>query len=516
MRVIDFFDRGAWLAPDKPCLVDDARSWTYRETAAMTRRIANALRAVGLQLGAKIAVLSPNDIRGFAAVLGIFRADMVWVTVNARNAVAENLYILGWHDAEFLFYHSEFEEQVARIRAELPQIAHFVCIDREGVAAPSLEAWYAPHPDHDTPLISGPDTVVRISSTGGTTGYPKGVMQTNLVFTTVVANVLAVMHYESPPVFLCAAPMTHAAGFMSWATFAEGGTLVIIQKADPLHVLESIPRHRVTTALLPPTLLYMMLAHPRLREFDYSSLRYLIYGTAPMSADKLREAIAAFGPVMTQLFGQTEFPMTICYMSPRDHDVLGDPARERRLLSAGRPMPFTQLAIMDDKGRLLPCGEMGEVVLRGNGRMAGYYRNPDATEEVSRFGWHHTGDIGWQDDDGFVYLVDRKKDMIVSGGFNVYPSEVERVIWSHPGVQDCAVIGVPDEKWGEAVKAVIEAKPNATVEPAEIIAMCKAELGSVKAPKTVEVWEALPRSAVGKVLKRKIRERYWVGRARAI
>jgi acyl-CoA synthetase (AMP-forming)/AMP-acid ligase II len=219
---------------------------------------------------------------------------------------------------------------------------------------------------------------------------------------------------------------------------------------------------------------------------------------------------------MSQSFGQAEAPMFCTYLSPQDHLVIGSNTKEKRLASCGRQTLQTRVRIMDDEGNILPPNERGEIVVQGNLVMTGYYKNPEATEEVSTFGWHHTGDIGYIDEDGYVYIVDRKKDMIITGGFNVYPSEIEQVIWGHPSVQDCAVIGAPDEKWGEAVKAVIELKPGCTLEEEEIISLCKKTLGSVKAPKSVEIWKSLPRTPVGKVRKKDIRASYWSDKERAI
>jgi acyl-CoA synthetase (AMP-forming)/AMP-acid ligase II len=259
-----------------------------------------------------------------------------------------------------------------------------------------------------------------------------------------------------------------------------------------------------------------MLAHPKVRDYDYSSLKYFIYAAAPMSADKLRQAIDVFGPVMVQYYGQAEATLTCTFMSAQDHLEALKPGNEHRLLSCGKATPFAKLAIMDDEGNLLDPNIHGELVMRGSLVMDGYYKNPEATEASRAYGWHHTGDIAYIDDDGFVFIVDRKKDMIITGGFNVFPSEIEQVIWSHPAVQDCAVIGVPDEKWGEAVKAVIETVPGKSINEQEIIALCKQKLGSVKAPKSVEVWETLPRSPVGKVLKKNIRSTFWQDHERAI
>jgi acyl-CoA synthetase (AMP-forming)/AMP-acid ligase II len=235
-----------------------------------------------------------------------------------------------------------------------------------------------------------------------------------------------------------------------------------------------------------------------------------------MSVDKLIEAIKVFGPVLTQTYGQAEAAMICTVFSPHDHVVALESNKRHRLTSCGKVAPLMRLEVMDDAGNILPRGERGEIVLRGGLVMKGYYKNPQATEEASTFGWHHTGDIGVIDEDGFVYIVDRKKDMIISGGFNVFPGEVEQVLWSHPAVQDCAVIGVPDEKWGEAVKAVVELKPGAAATADELIALAKDRLGGVKAPKSVDFTTALPRSPVGKVLKKDLRAPYWAGRERKI
>jgi acyl-CoA synthetase (AMP-forming)/AMP-acid ligase II len=235
-----------------------------------------------------------------------------------------------------------------------------------------------------------------------------------------------------------------------------------------------------------------------------------------MSIDKLKEALNVFGPVMAQLYGQAEAPMMCTFLSPAEHRMAAQSNGQKILWSCGRRTLLTPVEIMDETGRLLAPDQTGEIVVRGSLVMKGYYKQPELSRRVSRFGWHHTGDVGYKDADGYIYIVDRAKDMIITGGLNVYPSEIERVIWSHPDVQDCAVIGVPDEKWGEAVKAVIEPKPGRQINEGEIIDLCKTKLGGVMAPKSVEVWESLPRSPVGKVLKKEIRKKFWEGRERAI
>ncbi|MFC0218023.1 AMP-binding protein [Pseudochelatococcus lubricantis] len=516
MRLIDLFDRGVAIAPDRVCLKDADISRTFRDVQLRTFRFANVLAATGFTPGQKAAVYSPNCVIGFEVMLGLFRSGVAWVPVNAKNAIGENCYILDNCDVEILFYHSEFEPLIGQIRSACPKIGHYICLDRRTDAVPSLEDWMkdAPETDPDVPL--GPDDLVGILSSGGTTGQPKGILLTQLNWTTMVANFCAALQVGPEPVHLVIAPMTHAAGLLGVVLAAVGATNVILPRFDAAAVLDAIEAEGVTHLFLPPTAIYMLLSHPGIEGRNFSSLRHFIYAAAPMAVDKLRHCLAIFGPVMTQSFGQAEAPMFCTVLPPEDHLVIGDPLREKRLASCGRPALLTRVAIMDGDGNLLPADERGEIVVRGDLVMKGYYKNETATAEVSQFGWHHTGDIGFIDGDGYVYIIDRKKDMIISGGFNVYPSEVEQVIWAHPSVQDCAVIGIPDEKWGEAVKAVIELKPGASVDPEEIVALCKAELGSIKAPKSVEVWEALPRSPVGKVRKKDIRDSFWRGQVRNI
>jgi acyl-CoA synthetase (AMP-forming)/AMP-acid ligase II len=308
-------------------------------------------------------------------------------------------------------------------------------------------------------------------------------------------------------VYLALAPLTHAAGVLAFPVLTLGGEIVIMPAPDLGEFLALVERHRVTHTFLPPTLIYMLLGHDALPATDLSSLQCFWYGAAPMSAARLEEALERIGPVMAQLFGQSEAPMMISTMAPADHfHADGSPAVER-FTSAGKPSPLTQVAIMADDGRLVEPGERGEIVVRGSLVMAGYYQDPEATAAASQYGWHHTGDIGFLDDDNYLYIVDRAKDMIITGGFNVYSAEVEQTLMSYPAVRDCAVVGLPDEKWGERVTAVLQLHPGLTVTESEVRNYVKSRLGGVKTPKQVEVWDDLPRSKVGKVLKNEVKAR---------
>ena len=504
MRLIDYLDKGAQLGAQAPCFTMDCADWSYTDVQRISHRVARALRSAGIAVGDKVAVLSSNDATAFACVFGISRAGAVWCPVNPRNEAAENRFVLDAFDCACLLFHSAYAGMVEQMRATLPKVRAFVCIDTDVGATPSLKRWL--EGVSDAPFDATPtDDLAMIAGTGGTTGQPKGVMLSGRNLETMSALTLMGYPFDGRPTYLALAPLTHAAGVLCLPVMALGGRIVIMRKPDIGDFLALIEQYRVTHTFLPPTLIYMLLQHEKLSTTKLDSLQCFWYGAAPISAARLEEALTKIGPVMAQLFGQTEAPMMISMMAPRDHFKPDGSVARERLASAGRPGPLVQVAMMDGDGRLLPPGDTGEIVIRGSLVMMGYYRDPRATEEAGRFGWHHTGDIGRLDADGFLYIVDRAKDMIISGGFNVYSVEVEQALMQHPDVQDCGVIGLPDEKWGERVVAVLQLRPGRSVEPDAVQAFVKARIGSVKAPKQVEVWPDLPRSKVGKVMKKDIR-----------
>ncbi|CAG9182238.1 Long-chain-fatty-acid--CoA ligase [Cupriavidus laharis] len=518
MAIIDFFDRGWRISPGGPAYIQDGRSYSFREVGELSCRIANALIAAGLPKETKGAIWAGNDVSAWTCTLGLWRANMTWIPVNARNAAEENLHILDAFDCDIVFFQQAFSAVIDSLRPRLPRVRLWLCIDGEHEGTQSLAAWVSGQPATAPQVRADPDDVVALSPTGGTTGKPKGVMNTHRSLQTFIGHFMLACSYGAgeTPVNLAAAPMTHTAGLLSLPTTARGGTVVVVTRPDPGLILGAIATHRVTEFFLPPTVIYRLLEIPGIEKQDFSSLKYFLYGAAPMSVEKLKRAIEVFGPVMAGGYGQTEAPAAIANLPPSEHFSHGALAADSRLSSVGRPNPLIRVEIMDDANRILPPGESGEICVRGDLVMKGYYKAPEKTAETIVDGWLHTGDIGHIDAEGYLHITDRKKDMIISGGFNVYPSEVEQVIWSHPAVQECAVIGVPDEKWGEAVKAVVELNAGKSVSADELIALCKEKLGSVKAPKSIEFVAALPRSTVGKVLKKDLRDQYWTGAQRKI
>lgn len=519
MRLIDFFDKAVAAHPERPAFIAAGEHYTYAEMHDFSSRIAAAMVHAGLVDQARAAVYSPNNVSAFACVLAIFRSGATWVPINARNATEANIDFMSLTGCEWLFYHSSFAETAARIRQDVPTLKHLVCLDHAGGGDASLAEFIAAAPASlpQFPVTDDPHRMVSIIGSGGTTGQSKGVRWDNLTWETLIAESGMCMPGSSPIVHLCAAPMTHAAGVLAFMLMPRAPLNVIMDRVDPEQIMENIQRHSVTHLFLPPTALYAMLAHPRVREYDYSSLTHFLIAASPVAPDKLAEAVEIFGPCMCQCYGQVEAPMLITYLPPEDIAAAARDVRQRhRLLSCGRVAPLVMVEIVDEDGVSVPVGDRGEIVVRGNLVAPCYYRNAEATAEAQQAGWLHTGDIGYRDDEGYVYIVDRKKDMIITGGFNVFSAEVENCINGHAAVENCAVIGVPDPRWGEAVKAVIALKAGQQASAEEIIQYVKEKLGGVKAPKSVEFWTELPRSPVGKVLKNDIRGRFWKGAKRAV
>ena len=509
MRLADYLDKGFGLAPGRPCLTTDGEPRSYAEVRELSFRISAALAARGVRPGDRVAILAANDPTAFTCVFGISRAGAVWCPINPRNEAAENRELLDLFGCTVLIFQERFAALVATIGPDLPELTTLVCLDGTLAAAGrNVMSW-------NEFLTLGSDSVVdlpalgdlaMIVGTGGTTGRPKGVELTGHNLETMSALTLIGYPFRGRPTYLALAPLTHAAGVLCFPVLALGGEVVVMRTPDVGSFLDLLERHHVTHTFLPPTLIYMVLAHERLETTDLSSLQCFWYGAAPMSVTRLEEALHRIGPVMAQLFGQTEAPMMISTMAPDEHFRADGTIAAERLGSAGRPSPLVQVAIMGPDGQLLDRGTTGEIVVRGSLVMRGYHRNPDATAEAFRHGWHHTGDIGYLDRDDYLFIVDRAKDMVITGGFNVYSIEVEQALMQHPAVQDCAVIGLPDQIWGERVTAVVQLRPGAQLADGEVQAFVKARLGGVKTPKQVEVWPDLPRSKIGKVLKREIKE----------
>jgi fatty-acyl-CoA synthase len=521
MRAIDYFDKGADAYPDRLAIVDGDARYSYRETRTVTQRIARAMWAAGLRGQECAAIYSHNDARVLFCMLGIMRAGAVWIPINYRNGLDANVEYMNYAKTAWLFYHSTFRESVEQLRALVPSLRQLVCLDCEDGRNPSLETFMQRGTETDeidwADAYGNLDRLVGLVPTGGTTGPAKGVRVTSLAWGTMTEMA---SHYwrcdDADPVCLNIAPLSHAAGVVAFTMFTLGATNVIMPKFDALEVLRNIERFRCTHLFLPPTAFYNLLAQPEVNSFDYSSLRVFLLAGSPVSPDKLKKGVETFGPCMCQSYGQTEAPMLLTWLDARTLAAAAAGDHPERLRSCGKPTSAIRLAVMDDHGDILPPNECGEIVARGTLVTPGYHNMPEATAEIRTHGWHHTGDIGRIDEDGYVYIVDRKRDMIITGGFNVYCSEVEAGIMALPQVRECAVIGVPDNSWGESVKAIVVLRDGEVLTETTVIAYCKAKLGSVKSPKSVEFWPEVPKTAAGKTDRKALRAPYWAHADRGV
>jgi acyl-CoA synthetase (AMP-forming)/AMP-acid ligase II len=519
MRSIDYFDKQSKLNPMHKALIAHGLSYTYAELSSLSHRIAGAMHRQGLIHQESVAILSPNNASVLITMLGMWRAGAVWIPVNTRNALDANITYLNYVRAAWLFYHAEMADDAHEIQRRVPTIRKMICLDRSDGDNPSLETFML---DPNAPLapdLGDPtgnyEELTAIIATGGTTGPAKGVRVMNRSWGAMLETIANCMPAENH-VFLATAPLTHAAGPFATAGLAMGATVVVLPTFEATAVMRAIEDYEVTHIFLPPTAMYMMLNHPEVKEFDYSSMRYFLLAGSPVAPERVRQAVEVFGPCICQSYGQTECHLIATWLPPEIVAAATRGEHPERLASCGRASCSVDVELMDDDGHILPTGEVGEIVARGGIVAGGYFEMPEATAESTAHGWHHTGDVGRRDRYGYYYIVDRKKDMIVTGGFNVYPAEVEAVVMELEGVKEAAVIGVPDEKWGEAVAALIVLQDKTTLSEEDIKAYCKERLGSVKSPKHVYFRDTLPHTPAGKMDKKFMRAEFWTGAGRSV
>ncbi|HYD44546.1 MAG TPA: long-chain-fatty-acid--CoA ligase [Phenylobacterium sp.] len=500
--------------PDAVALDFQDRLTTYGELDERASRVANGLIGLGQQPGARIGYIGRNCDRFWEVVLGAFKSRTATVTVNWRLAPPEMLFILDDCDCEVLFVGGDFYGVVEELRLSLPRLSTIVAMDGGHPEWPSYEAWRDAQDAADPALPNAPDDDIFQLYTSGTTGLPKGVCLTSANYLSLFQNPpVDVPAYTHDDVVLIAMPFFHVAGInMGMNTLAHGAGGVVLADVDVGEVLRLIPEKQISQALLVPAVILALTQHPKAADTDFSPLKRMAYGGSPIPEAVLSRAIELMGCDFMQAYGLTETTGGPCtYLPPADHA----PGRGK-LRSCGVPAPGREVRVVDGEGRTLPPGEVGEIVVRAACIMRGYWKRPEATAEAIRDGWFHTGDAGYFDGEGYLYIHDRVKEMIVSGGENTYPAEVENALAAHPDILDAAVIGVPDEKWGEAVKAIVVARPGAGLEAAGIIAFARRRIAGYKLPKSVDFVETIPRNPSGKILRRDLRKPYWEGRERQV
>ncbi len=507
MNSFAFLEKSARQWPDTVALLHGSEQYSYRQFRDRALAIGGNLRAMGCKAGDRVAFCLANSPRILELIFGCFAAGLIVVPINARLHVREMAYIIENSGARFFVHGNEYAEPIAA-HADL-----FSALDHK-LSTNEYDSLLNPANALARAIDSAPGDICWLFYTSGTTGKPKGAMWSHRMVARVIMNYLADLHNIQPgEMVLHCAPLSHGSGIVALPAIARGATNAITQSAsfDVNHLLATVEQLKVShIAFMAPTQIIKMLEDHVPGRHDLSSLKAICYGGAPIYVDKLKQAMTAFGPIFVQLYGQGEAPITITGLTAAAHQKLFS-ANDPRLGSAGQVRTDVEAHIVDaDDTPLLP-GQAGEIVVRGDVVMPGYWNDPEASADALRGGWLHTGDIGYFDEQGFLFLLDRSKDMVISGGNNVYPREVEEVIIRHPDFTSCVVFGIPDEYWGEAVHAVVVLKPGADITATDIIGFCGEHLAGYKKPKAVDFVDHLPVSGYGKILRRQVRDTYWQG-----
>jgi fatty-acyl-CoA synthase len=499
---------------DAPCIYLAGRVATYAEIRRRTSQLIQAQRARGVTRGTRLAVLSKNRPEVLTNATASLINGCVLTPLHPMASLADHAYVIGDAEIECLVFDADnFAERARELKARYPDLMLL------GFGPNDVGDDYLALADQfePAPLVApdvGLDDLCTVVYTGGTTGRPKGVLMTHRVWQAMTWIQMAEWEFPDDLRIAIATPLSHAALSLLAPVLLSGGAFYVMESFDPAGFFDLVAEHRITATLIVPVMLYALQGHPRYDTADMSSMETIFYGASPMSPAKLTQAIEDWGPIFFQFFGQTEAPMVIAHLKKGEHDV----SRPDRLASCGRPVPWMHVALLDSNNEPVAPGASGEICTRGPLVMTGYKDLPEETAEALSGDWLHTGDVGRFDDDGYLYIVDRTKDMVITGGFNVFPREVEDVISTHPAVSMVMVIGVPDDKWGEAVKAVVVLRPDHAPSDAltrELQQLVKDAKGSQQSPKSIDYVEALPLTPVGKPDKKSVRARYWndVGRA---
>ncbi len=500
-----FLDAPAAHSPDKTALIDDGGAVTFAEAARMANRLARAFARLGAARGDRVALILPNGVPFVLVEIAIVRGGMVKVPLNIRFHIEEVLYSLADCEPALLICDGACADAVLARRDRLPSLKSIVTVGGRCDGCERYEDIVAGG-DAAAPAVAyGDDDPILIRYTGGTTGRPKGIVHTHASFLSVNRDVLRELRLTADDVVLNLGHLSHGLNFMWGAHYGAGSTQILRERFEPARVLDDVERHRVSFVYMVPTMVQRLLREDDGRA-DLSSLRMLLYASAPMPAPALRAAIERFGPVCVQVYTLSEAPVITTILRPDEHVDLATPAGNR-LESCGRAVATMELRLIDDDGAEVAPGAVGEIAVRSVNNMAGYWRRPAETAATLVDGWVLTGDMARRDDDGYFYIVDRKKDVIITGAFNVYPKEVEDVLYRHPAVAQAAVVGAPDDEWGEAVKAFVVLRPGRTATAQELTAFCGDFLAGYKKPRAVEFLDTLPLSPVGKVTRRALRER---------
>jgi acyl-CoA synthetase (AMP-forming)/AMP-acid ligase II len=517
-HLADMIRRAGLYYADKIAVVCEERQVTFAEINVRSNRLARALIKAGVKKGDRVGVLLPNCAEFIESDFALIKGAFVRLPINPRLKPSEYAYMLNDAQAGTLIFGSQYADDVDKLRAELNTVVNFIQVGgTESEFATLFEAMIAQADDGDVSVDVAQKDPYQILYTSGTTGKPKGAVTSFRSRLSTLATVLIEeMKVKPDDALLSVAPLAHGGGTKILPHFVRGAKNVLLPKFTLETFCQTIETEKITTTWMVPTMITMLLEFPDLKKYDLSSLQTVVYAAAPMPEATLRRALETFGNIFVQVYGLSEAPNPVLLLSREDHIVEGTTEQVRRLQSAGREVFGVFVRVVNSDGESIKPGEIGEIIIAGDNIMTEYWKLPEATDQTIRDGWLYTGDMATVDDAGYVFIVDRRKDLIISGGFNVYPREIEEEIYKHPAVLEAAVIGVPDERWGESVKAVVSCKPGAKVTEDELIAFIENRISGYKKPKSVDFMESLPKGANGKILKRELKDKFWAGCRRMV
>ncbi|MFC1949668.1 class I adenylate-forming enzyme family protein [Chloroflexota bacterium] len=515
MNTAEFLSIASAICPDKVAIVFEGERFTFSQLNERVNRLGNALLGLGVQKGDRVAMLQVNTNQCVEVYFAVAKIGAIYVPLNFRAKGNELTYMLNSSESATLFIGGRYLELINSIKPELASVKKYISLDGQQDGMLYYEDMMKSALADEIFTEIGDDDTTILMYTAGTTGFPKGVMLSHNSFSIYVLENVSPADPVSQEGNILTVPLYHVAGIQAMMAATYGGrTLVTERQFEAKEWMELVQAEKANRAMMVPTMLKQLLDHPEFSKYDLSSLKVITYGAAPMPLEVIKKAVELFpGVSFINAFGQTETASTITTVPPEDHNLTGTEEEKakklRRLSSIGKPMADVEMKVIDEDGNDLPQGEVGEIVARGPRVMSGYWKDEEKTEKtIDKDGWVHTGDMGYVDEDGYFFLAGRATDMIIRAGENISPEEVEGVLLSHPKVEDGAVIGVPDEEWGEVPLAVVVARKGEEVTAEEIMEYCRANLASFKRPRAVVFTNELPRNPMGKIIKRQLREKY--------
>lgn len=502
-------ERSALYHKHQTAIISNDERYTFEEVHLLSNALQNAFRNLGVEKSSRVGILLPNIPEYIITDFSLIKGGLVRVPLNTKLAAPEIEYILTDSEASVLVYHHDFSSKVDQIRPSLKHIKHFICVGgHEKTIDISFEKLLKESSDEANYESVENEDPFQILYTSGTTGKPKGAL-TNVrsrisSLNNVFIDEMSITNRDS---IIHVASLAHGTGTKVLPHYLKGATNILLQRFDVEEFLETVEKYRATTTWMVPTMISMLIEYPRIEEYDLSSLKTIVYAGASMPVAVIQKAMEVFGNIFVQVYGLSEAPNPDLVLTKEDH-LRGLYERPQILDSSGRQILNVFVDIVDEHGNPVKDHEIGEIVIKGDNIMTEYWKNPEATAETIKDGWLYTGDLAKRDEEGYIYIVDRSKDMIISGGYNIYPREIEEVLYQHEAVLEVAVIGVPDERWGEIVKACVVLREGYELTKEELIAYCEEHLARYKKPREVEFLDSLPKNPNGKISKKELRERY--------